>query len=135
MVVQPGNRLPSRRVEVQAWPMKVMAALLDDPNRIHWDIDNVAVLGLGHRPVNQGPSNVAYIVDMLLDWVGGDPAALQRIAVRFHGNVFAGDVVETGGVVTDVTAASGAVCARLDVWLDRPDQRVVSGSAQVLVPA
>lgn len=141
--VEVGTRLPGWRVDpVEVWPMKVMALLLDDPNRIHWDPDNVAALGLGSRPINQGPNNVGYIVNMLLAWAG-DPEAVRRVSVRFHGNVFAGDVVEAGGEVlaldpethadSDGEAADGGRLATCAVWLDRGDDRVVSGTADVFL--
>lgn len=133
--VDVGMPLPGWRVDpVEVWPMKVMALLLDDPNRIHWDADNVAALGLGTRPINQGPNNVGYIVNMLLAWVG-DPEALRRVSVRFHGNVFAGDVVEAGGEVVALEPGDDGRLATCAVWLDRGADRVVSGTAEVLLPA
>lgn len=36
--------------------MKVIAALMDEPNPIHWDDRAVEALGLGNRQVNQGPT-------------------------------------------------------------------------------
>lgn len=136
MAIETGTEIPSWRVDpVEAGPMKVMALLLRDPNRIHFDPDNVRELGLGDRVINQGPSNVGYIVNMLMAWAGG-PATIRRVAARWHGNVRAGDVVEAGGVVTAVTDQDGVRVAICDVWLDRDDgERMVSGTAEVLVPA
>lgn len=116
--------------------MKVLAVLLDDPNRIHWDVANVRALGLGDRPVNQGPANVGYIVNMLLAWTG-DPGAIHRVAVRFHGNVLAGDVVEATGVVTHVERRlDGTWRITVDVALVRDDgTRPVAGIAEVDWPA
>lgn len=133
--VIPGTALPPWRVDpVEVGPMKVVAALLHDPNRIHWDVDNVRALGLGDRPVNQGPNNVGYIVNMLMAWADG-PTSVRRVTVRFLGNVFARDVVEAGGVVTKITEIDGVRVARCDVWLDRDDgDRVVAGTAEVALP-
>ena len=71
--------------------MKIFAALARDPNPIHWDRAAVAERGLGDRLINQGPTNLGYVVNMLLAWTG--PASLRDIAVRFTSNVFDGDVV------------------------------------------
>ena len=51
---------------VDADKMKVMALILDDPNPIHYDANAVQRLGLGDRPINQGPNGVAYVINMLM---------------------------------------------------------------------
>ncbi len=134
MGVEPGTEIPPWRVDpVAVAPMKTMAALLHDPNRIHWDVENVRELGMGEAPINQGPTNVGYIVNMLMAWAGG-PVAVQRVRCRFRGNVFAGDAVEAGGVVTAVEAqVDGTALAHCDVWLDRGGDRVVEGTAVVVL--
>lgn len=131
-----GASIPPFRVDgVNAARMKTMAALLGDPNPIHFDIDVVRALGLGDRPVNQGPTNVAYIMNALVAWAGGDPAALRRLQVRFAGNVFAGDRVTAGGEVVDLREVDGTTIATCDVWLDRDDgSRLVAGRADVALP-
>lgn len=139
MTVEVGTSLPTLRVEVDAQRMKTMAALLRDPNPIHWDTDAVRALGLGDRPVNQGPTNVGYVVNLLLAWAGGDPAAVRRVSVRFRGNVFAGDVLTAGGTVLALEVVDGRVVATCEVWLDRADDagghdRVVAGTAEVTLP-
>ena len=75
-------------------PMKTMAAILDDLNPIHFDEASVRALGLGERPINQGPSNLGYLMEML--GVAGRTERLKRVRVRFLGNVFAGDRVVLG---------------------------------------
>ena len=61
---------------VSAEKMKLMAALLHDPNPIHLDEEAVKSLGMGDRVVNQGPANQAYLINMLLGFAG-DPAAIR----------------------------------------------------------
>lgn len=117
---------------VDAGHMKTMAALLGDPNPIHFDIDAVRALGLGDRPVNQGPTNVGYIANALVAWAGGDPATLRRLQVRFAGNVLAGDRVTAGGEVVELRELDGTTVATCEVWLDRDDgARLVHGRAEV----
>lgn len=132
--VAPGFRIPPWRLErVEAARMKTMSALMRDPNPIHFDPEATRALGLGDRVVNQGPANLGYIVNMLLEWVG-DPAAIRRLRVRFEANVFAGDRVEASGEVTEVRDDGGGRVAVCDVWLRRDDgQRLVSGTAEVVV--
>lgn len=133
--VQAGDELPRRVIEsVSAEKMKTMAALLGDPNTIHWDADDVRRLGLGDRPVNQGPNNMGYVIDMLTDWAGG-PANFRRLKVRFGGNVFAGDRLVAGGKVTGVRPSPDGRLVDCDVWLARDGtEAVLTGTATVLLP-
>jgi acyl dehydratase len=135
MDVAIGDRIPDWTIEsVDAEKMKTMAALLRDPNPIHWDVQAVQRLGMGDRVVNQGPNNMAYVVNALLAWVGGDPAAIRAVQVRFQGNVLAGDQVTAGGTVTDLRDDAGQRIAVCDVWLDRDDgARLLSGTAEVVL--
>ncbi len=112
--------------------MKTMALLLRDPNPIHWDVDSVISLGLGDRVINQGPTNQAYIINALINWLG-DPTAIRSMRVRFRGNVYAGagDRVVAGGTVTAIRDTNGERVADCDVWLDGPNGRVIAGVATV----
>ena len=111
--------------------MKTKAALLRDPYPVHWDPVALAAAGLGDRPINQGPLNVSYIANMLMAWAG--ESALRRITVSFHGVVRDGDSVAAGGTVDDTVEVDGEQRHRCTVWLDRGDQRLVSGTAEVAV--
>ena len=102
--------------------MKTVAALLHDPNPIHFDVAAVRALGLGDRPVNQGPSNMAYVVSMLSRSAGG-PERIRRLRVRFLGNVLAGDRLVAGGTVAAVGDQDGERVAEVDVWLERGERR------------
>jgi acyl dehydratase len=113
--------------------MKIFAAIARDPNPIHWDPAAVAERGLGDRVINQGPSSLGYVVNMLMAWTG--PASLREVAVRFTANVFGEDVVTAGGVVTGVREENGERLADCDVWLDRQDgTRAIAGTATVALP-
>jgi acyl dehydratase len=93
---------------VDAQRMKLMAALLRDPNPIHIRAESVRELGLGDRPINQGPSNVSYVLEMVSRWAG-EAGTLRSAQVRYLGNVFAGDRVECTGSVTAVGQGDGLV--------------------------
>lgn len=136
MTIEIGTSIPTWRVDgVDAEKMKTMAVLLRDPNPIHWDTDVVRELGMGDRPINQGPNNVGYVTNMLIAWLG-DPGAIRSFRVRFRGNVFAGDVLEAGGEVAAITDAAGRRLATCEVWLDRASDgtRVLKGTAEVALP-
>lgn len=133
MTVSVGTELPVFEVEVRAAAMKTMAVLLRDPNPIHFDRDSVAALGMGDRVINQGPTNMAYVVNMLVAWAG-DPARIRALKVRFLDNVRAGDHVFAGGVVTSVAGDGRHQVAECDVWLDVVGgPRALAGSATVAI--
>jgi acyl dehydratase len=134
MNVEIGTEIPPFVVDsVDAERMKTVAALLEDPNPIHWDVSTVRALGMGDAAVNQGPSNLAYIVHMLAAWAG-DASRVRRLQARFLGNVFAGERVVARGTVSAVRDEDGARLADLDVWLERgEDDHVLAGSATVLL--
>ncbi len=134
MGVAVGDELPPLVIEsVSVEAMKTVAALLHDPNPIHFDLNTLQRLGMGDRPVNQGPNNMAYIVAMLSSFAGG-PEKVRKLRVRFLGNVLGGDRVTARGVVTDVREADGATVADVDVWLERSIEDVVlKGAATITV--
>ena len=126
-----GDELPRLVIEsVDAEKMKTMAALLGDPNPIHWHVETVQELGMGDQPVNQGPNNMAYVMNMLGDWAGGTERIL-RMRVRFLDNVFAFDRLEAGGTVTSVGDDGTVEC---DIWLARDGTHpVLAGTATLLL--
>lgn len=132
MSVRVGDALPERVTEaVSREKMKTMAALLADPNPIHFDVDAVRALGMGDRPVNQGPSNLGYVVSMLAAWAGG-PQHVRRFRVRFLGNVLGDDRVVARGTVTALRDEGGRRLADCDVELAVDGTRpVLTGTATV----
>lgn len=105
--------------QTRAW-----SELLHDPNPIHVDPDAVARLGLGARPINQGPANVAFLVNMLsANFPEGDLAGLD---VRFAGNVYVGDTVEVSGQVVDVASVPAGQVVRCRLELRATDGAVAA---------
>ncbi|MFD1210815.1 MaoC family dehydratase [Arthrobacter sp. GCM10027362] len=135
--IEVGMEVPPLEVVVSAEKMKTTAALLADPNPIHFDVRAVRALGLGDRPVNQGPLNMGYVMNMLAAFTGSHDR-LRRLRVRFLANVLAGDRVRAGGVVTGLCLSPdhGEYLAECDVDLSTVDGRpVLQGTATVAVPA
>ena len=126
----PGYEVPS----VSAEKMKTMAALLNDPTAIHWDVETLRALGMGDRPVNQGPLNMGYVMNAVTDWAGGADR-LRRLRVRFLGNVLAGHHLRVRATVTGLREEDGARLADCDVVLEVVGgDAVVSGTATVVLP-
>jgi acyl dehydratase len=110
---------------VDAARMRTMAAILRDPYPVHWDRAANERLGLGGRVINQGPLNLGYIANMLMEWAG--PASVRRLTVEFGHPVLDGDHVVAGGAARDPIDGV-TVC---DIWLRRGDEHVVTGTAEV----
>ena len=131
MSTQPGDTIPPwEMASVSAEKMKTMAAILRDPNPLHWDREAVAALplGLGRRTINQGPLGLGYIINMLHAWQG--PTCLQGITMTFPQVVLDGDHVTARGTVKSVDAG----VAHCDVWLEHSDGRkLLVGQARVKI--
>ncbi|MEE2034895.1 MaoC family dehydratase [Rhodococcus chondri] len=131
-----GEQIPGRVIDaVDPARMRTLSALMRDPNPIHFDRSAASTLGLGDRTVNQGPSNIAYVVSMLGSWAGGaDRVTGYRF--RFLGNVFEGDRLQASGTVTAVEETAGGLVVRCELALDVVDgARVLEGTGTVHLPA
>ena len=107
--------------------MRTMADILHDPNPIHLHAAAAAAAGLGPHAINQGPANLAVVLDMLLQAFPG--FRLETVESRFLANVRDGDDVEASGVVTGAEPD----LVRCHAWLKVGDSTTVSVIA-TLVP-
>lgn len=108
--------------------MQTMAALLRDPNPVHWDRASTHSRGLDGRLINQGPINVGYIANMLMAWQG--EMCVRRLRLQFPHRVLDGERIVARGVVSKLEGDE-AVC---DVWLEKSDgTRLVIGEATVVL--
>ena len=80
--------------------MKDWSVFLADPNPIHLDVEVVKAKGLGDKRINQGPMNVAFMMNMLLAAVPG--CRIESMESRFLDNVYEGDHLTATGTVTAV---------------------------------
>lgn len=122
-----GDTLPEFTIpSVSAEAMKSWAIFLVDPNPIHLDPAVVEAKGLGHRVINQGPANMAYVMNMLMSAFPG--ALIESMDSRFADNVYAGDQLTAGGTIT--AAEPGRI--ECDIWLRAAAREVViSGTAKL----
>ena len=135
MIVSAGDEIPPWVMEsVLPERMRTMAAILRDPNPVHWDRSVVAARGWGERTINQGPLGLSYMVNMLHAWAG--PSSVRRIYMTFPQAVLDGDRIIARGVVTAIREEGGERLADCDIWLEREGSaRVLDGQATVLLPA
>ena len=135
MSIEEGQSLPSRIVErVDPEKMKLLSALMRDPNPIHFDRGAIAQLGMGDKTVNQGPSNMAYVLSMLGQWAGGSDRIIHY-RFRFLGNVFEGDRLEASGIVISVRERNDGLEVDCSLSLSVVGgTEVLTGTGTVLLP-
>jgi len=80
--------------------MKDWAVFLADPNPIHLDVEVVKAKGLGDRVINQGPINVAYMMNMLMAHF--PDGSIEAMDSRFLDNVYGGDKAIAHGKITAI---------------------------------
>jgi acyl dehydratase len=112
--------------------MKVLALLLADPNPLHFDPAVAPRLGIAERPVNQGPSNMAMLANLVRS--AFPDGRLTRLSVRLRGSVVAGESVRAHGSVVDRwTTPDGAPALRCEIALDAGGRTVLAGDAEVVL--
>ena len=136
MNCQVGDAIPEWVMEsVSAERMRTMAAILRNPNPLHWDREAVAALPLelGHRTINQGPLGVSYLVNMLHAWAG--PGCIRRIVMRFPQVVLDGERVVARGEVTALEGDGPQCTAICTIRLEHEERGVLlEGEATVSLP-
>ena len=96
-----GDELPPFEIEsVSPEAMKQWAVFLADPNPIHLDVEVVKAKGLGDKVINQGPANVAYMMNMLMAAFPG--CQIESMDSRFLDNVYGEDKVVASGKITAI---------------------------------
>lgn len=129
-----GSTLTPIRIDpISTETMKDWAVFLRDPNPIHLDVEVVKAKGLGDAVINQGPINVAYVMNMLL--ANFPRGHIEKMANRFTDNAYGGEAVETFGTVTEITEGTKGLHVTCEVGL-KADARsfVISGTATVFIP-
>jgi 3-hydroxybutyryl-CoA dehydratase len=125
MSLSVGDALPLFIIEsVSPEAMKEWAVFLADPNPIHLDPAVVKAMGLGDKVINQGPANVAYLINMLQAAIPG--AAIEKMDNRFVDNAYAGDRLVASGTVTAVDENSVTCETSL---IANGDRTVITGTA------
>lgn len=130
MNIKAGTRIPPFEVKsVDPEKMKTMAALLRDPYPIHWDATGNASMGIEGQTVNQGPLNLSYVANMLMNWQG--PDCVRRLTASFTGWVLNGDTLIANGEVIEVVNGPTEMVAKCRIWIDRDGKEVLHGEAHV----
>lgn len=112
--------------------LKTWSQILHDPNPIHLDKSYIQNTGLGEHRINQGPANVAYLINMLeSNFPGG---FINELDVRFIQNVFEGDKVEATGTIKHVREDEAGITLLCDLTLTTDTHgTVLTGTGSVLL--
>ena len=105
-MIEVGQSFTGRVFEANASSMKVVAALLRDPNPIHFDRAAAQAAGRGACLVGQGPASAALLYQSVLDlWPG---SVLLTASLRYVANVTEGDELRSEITVTGIDDDSHA---------------------------
>lgn len=127
MTYKAGDALPPFVIErVAPEAMVEWAEFLADPNPIHLDPEAVEAKGLGRRVINQGPANVAYMMNLLHAAFSG--GRIEEMETRFLDNVYGGDRAIATGTVT----AIGSGWAECTLALEVEGRPVNTATAKVV---
>ena len=80
--------------------MDTWAVILDDPNPIHLDANAVKQVGLGNKTINQGPANIAYILNMIEE--NFPNSQILKMNNKMTDSVLEGDLVTVSGHITEI---------------------------------
>ena len=128
MKIEVGFSIPPWEMpSVERSRMRTMAAILRDPNPVHWDPNLVDSLPfeVGKKTINQGPLGLSYMINMLHDWAG--PGCVKRIFMTFPHIVLSEDRVIAKGQVTQIDGTD----IECDIWLERDEKKLLVGNATV----
>ncbi len=134
MKVKVGDEIPQWEMKsVSAQRMATMAAILRDPNPVHWDRDVVDnTFGIGKRTINQGPLGLSYMINMLHNWSGEN--SIKRIKMGFLVPlVLDDDHVVAKGEVTAVSPEGQGQLLECNIWLEKEGERLLDGTATIFL--
>ena len=95
--------------------MNTWAVILDDPNPIHLDASAVKKVGLGDKTINQGPANIAYVLNMIEE--NFPNSQILKMNNKMTDSVLEGDLVTVSGQITEVKAKGDQFIASCSIKL------------------
>ncbi len=131
--IQVGDAIPEWVMrDVRPERMRTMAAILRDPNPVHWDTSAVEALGFGKHTINQGPLGLSYMINMLHVWQG--PGCIRRIVMTFPQVVLDHDRATAKGEVQALRQENNETLADCRIYLEVEGRGIaLEGSAVVAV--
>ena len=102
--------------------MNTWAVILDDPNPIHLDASAVKQVGLGDKTINQGPANIAYILNMIEE--NFPNSQILKMNNKMTDSVLEGDLVTVSGQITEVKAKGNKFIASCSIKLTVGEDKI-----------
>lgn len=128
-----GQKLDKWTFLVKQEYLVTWSQVLNDPNPIHLDNKKVEELGLGNKCINQGPANIAYILNCISS--NFPEYQLIKINNRLNGNVFSDDRVSVEGQISDIEKKNDYLILSLFLDLHTQNQNnVLSSNAVIRLP-
>lgn len=110
-----------------------VAIILRDTNPLHLDRVYARERGLPDV-VQQGPLNETFLYRFLTDWLHL-PWDLRKTKLRFAANVFPGDRLTCGGVVTRTYCTEDEPRVECDIWQrNQNGDKILTGEAVFTLP-
>ena len=111
--VKVGDQLPTLTKHCTLTSMIAYAGATWDWHRLHYDHEYLESKGLA-APVVDGQVFGAYVVQAIQDGLG-ESAFISELDFRYAGLVFAEELVQVSGEVTEVSGAGVSLSLKIDV--------------------
>ena len=95
-----GSSLKNWEFLVPQESMDTWAKILDDPYTIPLDVNSVKSLGLGDKTINQGPANIAYIMNMLEK--NFPNSQIIKMNNKMTNSILEGELVNVSGQILNI---------------------------------
>jgi acyl dehydratase len=102
--------------------MNTWAVILDDPNPIHLDASAVKQVGLGDKTINQGPANIAYVLNMIEE--NFPNSQILKMNNKMTDSVLEGDLVTVSGQIIEVKAKGDQFIASCSIKLTVGEDKI-----------
>ena len=102
--------------------MDTWAVILDDPNPIHLDANAVKQVGLGNKTINQGPANIAYILNMIEE--NFHNSKILKMNNKMTDSVLEGDLVTVSGHITEIKVEESQFVASCSIQLTVGEDKI-----------
>ena len=102
--------------------MNTWAVILDDPNPIHLDASAVKQVGLGDKTINQGPANIAYVLNMIEE--NFPNSQILKMNNKMTDSVLEGDLVTVSGQIIEVKTKGDQFIASCSIKLTVGEDKI-----------
>ncbi len=144
--VEPGAEVTPLNIVATSLMLTRFAGASGDFNPLHYEFDFARAAGQP-RPIVHGQLKRAWLVQLMVNWCGGDPGALKKLSVRFKapdlprlmktmGEPHEGETWTCKGKVLKKRENGAEKLVECDIWVENgKGEKTTTGSAVVALPA